>query len=951
MTQQRYAYLIGANGPEQTQITPLKYAEKDAQRLKEVFDTEPCKFFRVKSVIANQSANVLTDLEEFSEACQDEDLLVVHFSGHAKSDSGELYLIRNDTVFQEKGRLRFSTTIKLRDIKDVLDRCRARHRLLILDCCYSGVALSGGAYKGDEDFERPLRQLKGSTSAILTACSFREKARELDTLNDNQGGGFLSWVIASGCARNFNEVAKEDALSLTDIWYWLENTAIDLINRALPQLEQIPRPRLLHDRVAGIDNEIWFTDKRHTFYNDAFMAEQRQREELALLQQEDFLQQYCFNARIEDFDHMEVQAYAKLQQDSEHLPMQDIKGLCKRLGFTSSQYTPNRLAVLAFHRIPSRYLPSALVRVTRRGLSSEEPYLRNDIEGTLSEQADRTIKWLEANLNSVSENVGSGQRIDRCEIPERALRELIVNAILHRNYNAHESIHIEVTFRQVTITNPGRLNLEIEHLEVPFSYKYSHPQNPALLRVLAAQRWAEGRSLGFKIIREEFEKYKLPLPEIYNLPNGLVQVIIQRPDTYATSSLSSRPFNSTSKTYDNKKMQEDLGIYLKYIERKYRYHKFAGFVMRGDEDKAPELNDIYIPPQIGFWQGVQSTLSEVPPSDFFASLEQYPKLVLLGGPGSGKSTLTSYLTWYYTKANSEALSNKTISNGLIPLKPIPLRIELRVLSEALKQNAGYSFLSYASQVLLKRENIEMPTQLFEMLLERHAMLMIFDGLDEIPTLSERRQLVDEIESFVRHYPANRILVTSRLVGYELATIIDPAFQHAEIQNFGDEQIHQFLENWYHHVLHLSPISHDASQELELLFTALKGNSRLHKLAVNPTLLTLITALHRYERLPDERVLIYDKCADLLLDTWARLKGSDQRWKEMILGKDDQKACVAYLGFILHQRAQNIVQESEENTVSANDTTADVTIRFLRRELSFFSNSPAPIEWGRTTCRS
>ena len=58
----------------------------------------------------------------------------------------------------------------------------------------------------------------------------------------------------------------------------------------------------------------------------------------------------------------------------------------------------------------------------------------------------------------------------------------------------------------------------------------------------------------------------------------------------------------------------------------------------------------------------------------------------------------------------------------------------------------------------------------------------------------------------------------------------------------------------------------------------------------------MTALHRHERLPDKRVQVYEKCADLLLDTWAKLRNTDIRWRDMKMGKDDQNACIAHLGF-------------------------------------------------------
>ncbi len=102
----------------------------------------------------------------------------------------------------------------------------------------------------------------------------------------------------------------------------------------------------------------------------------------------------------------------------------------------------------------------------------------------------------------------------------------------------------------------------------------------------------------------------------------------------------------------------------------------------------------------------------------------------------------------------------------------------------------------------------------------------------------------------------------------------------------------------HVLLKYTSLPPDIELELEMFYSTLLQNERLHKLATNPLLLTVMTALHRYERLPDERVLIYEKCADLLLDTWAKLKYEGARWKDMKMGKRDQIACLAHLGNLL-----------------------------------------------------
>jgi hypothetical protein len=65
MSQKRYAYLIGANGPQQQPhvIEPLKYAEKDIGRLEAALSAHPCAFTEVNSIIANTPTSVIEGLE------------------------------------------------------------------------------------------------------------------------------------------------------------------------------------------------------------------------------------------------------------------------------------------------------------------------------------------------------------------------------------------------------------------------------------------------------------------------------------------------------------------------------------------------------------------------------------------------------------------------------------------------------------------------------------------------------------------------------------------------------------------------------------------------------------------------------------------------------------------------------------------------------------------------
>ena len=395
--------------------------------------------------------------------------------------------------------------------------------------------------------------------------------------------------------------------------------------------------------------------------------------------------------------------------------------------------------------------------------------------------------------------------------------------------------------------------------------------------------------------------------------------------------------------YTPEQFEQDVQKYISHIERTLHYLKIIGVVPRDrvGENTDPELGGIFVPLRIAPQDA--STFEQEEQESIVALLENSPYTVLLGGPGSGKSTVTRHLAWSHALANlpnsSALLSNTPLLSG----RPLPLRIELRRLTEDRRQHPDYNFLSYATEVLLGREGIEIHSQMFKELLERRTMLLLFDGLDEVATLDERSRLVEEIEHFTQSYPGNRVFVTSRPVGNELTPFSGQWFTYAQVQEFNDDQIQQFLVRWYEHALRLSPIPHADQQELEVLYRTLQDNPRLHTLATNPLLLTVMTILHRYKRLPEGRVQLYDWCADLLLENWAKLKGTDARWNNMKMIKEDQYACVAHLGFILHRRSQELRESSSQKkevgaSISTKDIATDIPTRFIIREVEHFLKS-------------
>jgi len=419
---------------------------------------------------------------------------------------------------------------------------------------------------------------------------------------------------------------------------------------------------------------------------------------------------------------------------------------------------------------------------------------------------------------------------------------------------------------------------------------------------------------------------------------------IQRSMKNVIATLSQIDTNLT-KEYSIEQFELDIKAYAAHIERAFRYLKLVGVVPKDQGNIDPILEAIFVPLRIASQEKIEA--KQILQESIIALIEHSPYLVLLGDPGSGKSTLTRYLAWTHARANLPSSTLPLSNFSPLPGNPLPLRIELRFLREERKQRPDYDFLSYTTEVLLGRSGIHINRQMFEELLERRAMLLLFDGLDEVPTLHERRGLIEEIENFVERYPGNRILVTSRPVGYQLARFSDRWFSHAQIEEFDDSQIRMFLERWYTYVLRLTPLLLEDQEELEALYRTLIDNQQLHNLAMNPLLLTVVTALHRYERLPDKRVRVYDRCAEILLETWANLKGINAQLGNMILSKEDQYACIAHLGFVLHNRSQEREKDSTDRiAVKAGKgtrelpsaITTDVTARFILREIDHYFES-------------
>lgn len=347
--------------------------------------------------------------------------------------------------------------------------------------------------------------------------------------------------------------------------------------------------------------------------------------------------------------------------------------------------------------------------------------------------------------------------------------------------------------------------------------------------------------------------------------------------------------------------------YDQYIINLYTYLDIKGFSPRVNNTLVRlNIDKIYVPLKFKFdiSNNDEALLSREKRNsyDIVTALENYGRIVVLGDPGSGKSTSLKYIA-------HTICSHRTDSNGLQSYVPVLIKA-----TDFAKYNTdtGRSLSEYI---------IDFNTKyglLFSKSLENNNLVLLLDGLDEINITNQRHVVVDKVNSFAAQYPEIKIIVSSRIVGY-IETRLSYRFFHFEVEKFSDEQILLFLKNWYSSISSYSDNNQEkAVEEANNLFHSIKQNSSVYKLACNPLLITII-ALINYQgnKLPEKRASLYEISTTTLLDNWVKLRANHKN----NIDKEILIELLAIVAFHIHENyASGLIPESELKDILKREYT-------------------------------
>lgn len=271
-----------------------------------------------------------------------------------------------------------------------------------------------------------------------------------------------------------------------------------------------------------------------------------------------------------------------------------------------------------------------------------------------------------------------------------------------------------------------------------------------------------------------------------------------------------------------------------------------------------KLENLFIPLHLDVITGVNEKQERQP---IGSVLEQHQRLAILAAPGGGKSTLIKRLAVAYTDSGRR----EKIADGLPQKDWLPLYFRCREL-----RNLARGSFSELLDALSQREQVRQHASIFRTyidskLLSGHVLLLV-DGLDEISDPGDRAAFVCTLRTALQAYPGVAIIITSREAGFRhVAAHLAPVCTHSMLSPFNKGDIRRLCVAWHREVV---GDNEKVEADAKLLAATISKNDRIHRLAVNPLLLTTLLLVKRWVgSLPTRRAVLYGKAVELLLMTW------------------------------------------------------------------------------------
>ena len=190
-----------------------------------------------------------------------------------------------------------------------------------------------------------------------------------------------------------------------------------------------------------------------------------------------------------------------------------------------------RAAMLAFYKDPEKWVTGSYIKIGYFGKLDSDLVYQDEVHGPLIEQVDKTVDLVYTKYMKALIDYEGVQRIEQFMFHKDAFREILLNAIVHKDYSSCNPIQISVYEDKIYIWNDGEMTPNLDSTDKLFMKHSSKPYNPKLANIFFKSGMIKAWGRGFEKIREACALYDGPLPE-YEINEAGIMVLCKACDRY-----------------------------------------------------------------------------------------------------------------------------------------------------------------------------------------------------------------------------------------------------------------------------------------------------------------------------------------------------------------------------------------------------------------------------------